>query len=287
MPHRTEARAKDLAKGPVLVIGNGAKPRVAKAVEKVLPRLKKEFGVAAVDLEQTADLRSTDAKWALVFGGDGQLLNVSRRLGDHIVPTLAVNYGRLGFLTEVEYTQLDDALDRVRAGKVHLRERMRLHAEVGDWKYDALNDVVVTGVKSGRVFHVSARIGGHEALRYAGDGVVIATPTGSTAYSLAAGGPILDPELQAIVITPLCAHALSQRPLVVPNDQRIELYLREEDPTGRVVVDGQVSRDLGREDRLHVTQARQPLLLIRVGMRSHYRRMRRILGWGGRPRYQQ
>jgi NAD+ kinase len=272
--------------GPVLVIGYGAKPGVRDAVKEWLPQLEKAFGVAAVDLDQSLDLHAVEAEWALLFGGDGALLNLSRRMRDRVLPTLTVNFGRLGFLTEIEYKQLGDALGKIQEGRFVLRERMRLVASVGDaWRHHALNDIVLTGLTSGRVFHVSARIGGHEALRYAGDGLVVATPTGSTAYSLAAGGPILDPELEATVITPLCAHALSHRPMVVPASDEIVLYLREGDPAGRVHVDGQISREIGVKDRVVVRRADEPFVLIRVGQRSHYARLRRMLGWGGRPKY--
>lgn len=273
--------------GPVLVLGSAHKPDVRAAVEQFRPRLEKDFGICEIDLTGARDLCGVDAKWALVFGGDGAILSAARRMGDTPLPTLAVNFGRLGFLTEVEYKQLDDALDRIAAGRIHLRDRMRLEATMGDWGFTALNDVVVTGVRSGRVFHVSARIGGREAFSYAGDGVVVATPTGSTAYSLAAGGPILDHDLEAIVITPLCAHTLSQRALVLPSHTAIEFYLRKDDPPGRVVVDGQVSRQIEPTERVKVRRAKRPFTLIRVGLRSYYSRLRRILGWGGGPKYTQ
>jgi len=272
--------------GPVLVLGSPGKPAVVEAVDLSLPRLEKEFGVAAVDLENKLDLKTVaGAKWAIVFGGDGAVLNASRRMGDTILPTLAVNFGRLGFLTEVEMEHFGDALDRIAEDKVSLRERMRLTAQVGDWRLHALNDVVVVAATTGRLFKVSAKIERREAIRYSGDGVVIATPTGSTAYSLAAGGPILDPELEAIVITPLCAHALSQRPLVIPANQRVDLHVREGDPMGRVVIDGQASRNIGERDRLSIRKSKSPFILIRTGPRSYYRRLRKILGWGGQPKY--
>ena len=271
--------------GPVLILGNPAKDGVVQAVEETRRRLERDFGVAAVDLEGELDLSEVDAEWAIVFGGDGALLSVARRMGERPLPTLMVNFGRLGFLTEVEYKQLDDALDRVRSEKVHVRMRMRLCAEVGEWRRYALNDVVVTARETGRLFHVSVRIAGHEALRYAGDGVVIATPTGSTAYSLAAGGPILDPELNATVITPLCAHTLSQRPLVIPADHKVQLSVSETQAAGLVIVDGQSRHAIGAGDELVVKEAKVPFPLIRVGLRSHYSRLRRRLGWGGRPKY--
>ena len=272
--------------GPVVVLGQSRKRGVERAVAETRELLASLFGVALVDLEGGADLSRVDAEWAIVFGGDGAILNAARRMGDRPLPTLAVNFGRLGFLTEVEFKQFRTALERVKEGRIHLRERMRLTASVGDWSYEALNDVVVTGQRTGRVFHVSARIGGKEAFRYAGDGVVVATPTGSTAYSLAAGGPILDPELKAIVITPLCAHALSTRPLVIPSTQEVELYIRrKDDPPGRVVLDGQQSREIAPDEVVRIRRAEKPFVFIRVGVRSYFARMRRLLGWGGAPKY--
>jgi len=273
--------------GPVVVLGSTKKRGVKEAVAAYRPRLERDFGIVAVDLEGGLDLSQVDAKWALVFGGDGAILAAARRMAHRPIPTLAVNFGRLGFLTEIDYKQLDRALDSLRDGRFHVRERMRLTASVGDWRYDALNDVVVTGLQSGRVFHVSCRIGGREAFRYAGDGVVVATPTGSTAYSLAAGGPILDHDLEAIVVTPLCAHTLSQRPLVMPAQQTLEFYLRQDDPVGKVIVDGQVSRQIQVSDHVRVRRAEKPFLFIRFGLRSYYARLRKILGWGGGPKYAQ
>ena len=271
--------------GPVLVCASPAKAAAAEAAERIRPRLDRDFTVAAVDLSSDRDLSRVDAKWALVLGGDGAMLSVTRRMGDHPIPTVGVNFGRLGFLTELEFEQLDDALDRIREGKVHVQERMRLTATLGDREEHAVNDVVVTARRAGALFRVSAKIAGREALRYQGDGVVIATPTGSTAYSLSAGGPILDPELRATVITPLCAHALSHRPLVIPAKQRIELYLRKGDPAGTVRVDGQEFGEIARDQRLVVRQARKPFLLIRTGLRSYYGRLRKILRWGEQPKY--
>ncbi len=271
--------------GPVVVLGNAKKSGVKDAVAACRARLEKEFGVVAVDLEGVLDLSQIEAKWALVFGGDGAILSAARRMGDRPLPTLAVNFGRLGFLTEVDARQIDEALDAIRERRFTLKERMRLTASVGEWSYDALNDVVLTGLQSGRVFHVSCRIGGEEAFAYAGDGVVVATPTGSTAYSLAAGGPLLDHDLEAIVITPLCAHTLSQRPLVIPGQQSMEFRLHGREQAGRVVVDGQVSREFGAAERALVRRAERPFVFIRLGLLSYYGRLRRILGWGGGPRY--
>jgi len=271
--------------GPVLVIGSRQKKGVVEAVDEHAPRLEKDFGVAAIDLDGTRDLAGVDAQWAIVFGGDGAILAASRRMGERPIPTLAVNFGRLGFLTEVEAKDLPDAFDRIAEGKFGLKDRMRLRMTYGDAVAYALNDVVFTSASTGRLIHVSARIERRDALRYAGDGVVIATATGSTAYSLAAGGPILDPELEATVITPLAAHTLSQRPLVIPADQTVELSLDEKEKLGAVVVDGQERWDVRTGEVVVVEKAQYPFQLIRVGLKSYYSRLRRILGWGGRPKY--
>ena len=270
--------------GPVVVLASSPKQAVKDAVEEFRGPLDAEFGIAAIDTDGTLDLETVDAEWAIVFGGDGAILNASRRMGKHPIPTLAVNFGRLGFLSEVEFDQLKDALARLKAGKLKARSRMRLTAQVGDWKMYALNDVVVVAAQGGRLFRVAAKIERREAIRFAGDGVVIATPTGSTAYNLAAGGPILDPELEATVITPLAAHTLSQRPIVIPATQEVDLYVREGDPPGRVVVDGQAAHDIGEGDRLIVRKAKEPFQLFRVGRRSYYTRLRKMLGWGGEPK---
>ncbi|MHC4410103.1 MAG: NAD(+)/NADH kinase [Planctomycetota bacterium] len=271
--------------GPVLVLGNGDKPSVAEAVEDHVARLDKEFGVAAVDLHAELDLSTIEAAWAIVFGGDGAILSASRRMGNRPIPTLAVNFGRLGFLTEVEAKQLPDAIERIAAGKFQLHDRMRLHMQMGDQHSIALNDVVFASAVTGRSIHVAAKIEGRDALRYAGDGVVVATPTGSTAYSMSAGGPILDPTLEATVITPLAAHTLSQRPLVIPADHLIQLRLDEEMREGAVVVDGQDRFTVSGDEVAEVRKAEHPFQLVRVGLKSYYSRLRRILGWGGRPKY--
>ncbi len=271
--------------GPVLVLGDRKKDGVADAVEEYSDRLESEFGIAAIDLDGTLDVQTVQAEWALVFGGDGAILNAARRMGNQPIPTLSVNFGRFGFLTEIEYKQLPKALDRIKAGKTRITRRLRLIAQCGDWREFALNDVVISAAENGRMFDVGVSIAGHDALRYSGDGVVVATPTGSTAYSLAAGGPILEPGLEAIVITPLCPHALSQRPLVISSDDAIELTVGSRNDEGVAAMDGQVRKALATGDRVKVTSAGSPFLLLRVGIRSYYTRLRKMLGWSGTPKY--
>ena len=271
--------------GPVLVLGSRRKEGVIEAVESVKGRLESEFGIAEIDIDGRSDLSGTGAKWAIVFGGDGAILSASRRMGPNPIPTLAVNFGRLGFLTEVDAKNLPDALDRIAEGKSGTKDRMRLLMRHGDVESYALNDVVFSTTVTARLIHVGLKIDRREVLRYSGDGVVIATPTGSTAYSLAAGGPILDPGLEATVITPLAAHTVSQRPLVIPANKKIELFLDEGETDGCVVIDGQERHGVNKDEVVTVEKAAVPFPLIRLGDKSYFTRLRRILGWGGRPKY--
>ena len=271
--------------GPVLVLGNDRKAGVADAVAEVRPRLEKDFGVAAVDLKGDLDVSSVGAGWCLVFGGDGAMLNAARRMAKDPIPTLGVNFGKFGFLTEVRFSELPTALDRIANDQIRIRERLMLLAQVGDWRVSGLNDVVVHGAPVGRLFRFNVLIEKRKAAAYAGDGLVIATPTGSTAYNLAAGGPILDPDLRAIAVTPLAAHSISQRPIVIPDDQPIEIRVEEEGAKGLVSVDGQVRQEIGPSDVLRVAAADKSFKLIRVGVRSYYHILRQKLGWSGVPKY--
>lgn len=271
--------------GPVLVLGNDRKAGVADAVAEVRPRLEKDFGVAAIDLKGDLDVCSVGAGWCLVFGGDGAMLNAARRMAKDPIPTLGVNFGKFGFLTEVRFSELPTALNRIAQDQIRIRERLMLRAQVRDWQVYGLNDVVVHGSPVGRLFRFSVLIEKRKAAAYAGDGLVIATPTGSTAYNLAAGGPILDPDLRAIAVTPLAAHSISQRPIVIPGDQPIEIRVEEEGAKGLVSVDGQVRHEIGPNDVLRVAAADKSFKLIRVGVRSYYRMLRQKLGWSGVPKY--
>lgn len=228
-------------------------------------------------LEQAADL-------VVVLGGDGTLLHAASLLPNRRTPILGVNLGFIGFLTEVAREEMDTVLPMALSGELPYTDRMRLRVRVlrGDdvvLERVVLNDVSVTMRSLARIadFHVSD---GHEPMTSVrGDGVLISTPTGSTAYALAAGGPIVAPTLEAIVVTPICPHQLTQRPLVVPPRGELRVTLAS-DSTAFVSLDGHVGTPFQRGDTLSVEPAEVPTRLLRVPWRSHYQTLRTKLSWG-------
>jgi NAD+ kinase len=272
-----------------LIVGDRRKPGVEAGVARHLPFLERRLHVVEVDLEERVDLSRASADLVLIFGGDGSFLAVARRLGRNPIPVLGVDYGRFGFLAEVQEDELEAGVEAFLAGRhgISLRARLRCVLRGGAEASEslALNDVVVGRASLGRMVEVDVRIDGREAIRYAGDGLIVATATGSTAHALAAGGPILDPALDAILLVPVCPHALGNRPLVVPGSSRIEMRAHAERSPAAVTVDGQVARELGPDDVVEVEVAPAPLRVVRVSGRSFHDHLRTKLGWAGSPNY--
>jgi len=224
----------------------------------------------------------------VVLGGDGTLLAVARAIGARDVPILGVNLGTLGFLSETSRDDLFPALDAALAGRFWVEERMRLGVEVRRdeeslGRFIALNDAVVSSTALSRVLHLETRVDGSVVTTYHADGLIVATPTGSTAYSLSAGGPLLLPNLEAILLTPISPHTLTQRPLVLPDGCEVEL--RVVDTRGgqiHLTVDGQVGRALEEDDMVVVRANSQPARLLVPPGRNRFEAMRTKLRWGER-----
>jgi NAD+ kinase len=221
----------------------------------------------------------------VVLGGDGTLLAASRLL-DRTVPLLGVNFGSLGFLTEIGLSELYPSLKAVLDGTYEHEERRLLHARArrkgkDDVTADVLNDVVITKAGPSRIIELEVRIDGSFVSAFRADGLIVSSPTGSTAYNLAAGGPILHPTLAATVLTPICPHMLTNRPLVVADTAAIEVKLSD----GRGVevytaFDGQLSFPLADGDTVTVTSSPRRLRLVKVPGRDYYEVLRRKLKWG-------
>jgi len=224
----------------------------------------------------------------VVLGGDGTLLAVARAIGSRPVAVLGVNLGTLGFLTETARDELFTALEEVIAGRFRTEMRMRLDVVVDRGgeergRYLALNDAVIANTTLARIVDLEVWADGAEVTTYHSDGLIVATPTGSTAYSLSAGGPLVLPSLEAILLTPICPHSLSQRPLVLPETCQVEVTVRG-NPGSEVqlTVDGQVGRELGDGDCIRVRRSDHPVRLLVPPGRNRFEVMRQKLRWGER-----
>jgi NAD+ kinase len=223
----------------------------------------------------------------IVLGGDGTLLSAARALGAHRVPILAVNLGGLGFLTSVTLDEMYPVLEQVLAGQHRTSERMMLEAEITRRgqkleRYRALNDAVANKAALARMLDFDVLVDGDHVGRYRADGIIVATPTGSTAYSLAAGGPIVQSDLDAFVITPICPHMLTNRPLVIPGSARIELDFFAAEELGYLTVDGQIGLQLERADRVTITKSDNKVVYVRPPQQTYFQILRSKLRWGER-----
>jgi NAD+ kinase len=238
-------------------------------------------GVALDELAGRVDL-------LIVLGGDGTLLAAARAVGERAVPLLGVNLGTLGFLAETSSDELYGALEQAFAGRLVVAARMRLQVEVERGgqvvaRCLALNDAVIGKSALSRMIDLETRADGAFVTTYHSDGLIVATPTGSSAYSLSAGGPILLPEGESIVLTPICPHTLTQRPLVLPDHYRIEiLVLDTRGGEVHLTVDGQVGVELEQGDRVIAARSVHPALLLASPHRSPFAVMREKLRWGER-----
>lgn len=221
----------------------------------------------------------------VVLGGDGTLLYAASLAADHGVPLLGVNLGNLGFLTQYTRAQAVSAVIDAAAGRLPVDERMRIGVVVrsGDREIErrnALNDVVISQLGIARLMDLEARIDGSVITTYTADGLIVATPTGSTAYTLAAGGPILAPDLEAMVLTPICPHTLTNRPLVLRGDNRLVIR-NVSSHAVTLTIDGQWSRELAVGDAIEVDKAERPLRLYRPP-EPFFGILRKKLSWGER-----
>ena len=247
----------------------GAPPKVATATKEELPKV--------------CDL-------IVLLGGDGTLIGMARRIARAAVdvPIAGVNFGSLGFLTEITLDDLYPSLEAVLTGKAPIEDRMMLHARtLRDGKIFAeelvLNDVVITKAALSRIIELSVSVGGQAVMTVRADGLIVATPTGSTAYNLAAGGPIVHPVVDAILLTPIAPHMLTNRPLVVDGTSEISV---DPDMNGNeevfVTFDGQSGHALQSGDIIAIRRAPRPLRLVRSASRSYFDVLRQKLKWGER-----
>jgi len=242
---------------------------------------------SSLDKASAREKLASEADLLVVMGGDGTLLAAARLLGDREIPILGVNLGSLGFLTSVTLEELYPLLAVTLAGKHEISERGVLRAQMlrngaAVEGARALNDAVVNQAALARLMDFDVHIDGNHVARYRADGIIVATPTGSTAYSLAAGGPIVMPDIHAFVITPICPHMLTNRPLVIPDSSRIEIAPEQQGEPVHLTLDGQVGFQLQPGDRVAIERAKTRVQLVRAAGKSYFEVLRSKLGWGER-----
>jgi NAD+ kinase len=221
----------------------------------------------------------------LVLGGDGTMIATARLVGDCEVPVLGVNYGGLGYLAEFRIEELYSALESILSGNYQLDTRVMLSVELlraneQVTKNRVLNDVVINKSALARIIEIEANLNGQFVNSFRADGLIVSTPTGSTAYNLSAGGPVIYPSMNAVVITPICPFTLSNRPIVVPDDAVIELCLKTDKEDVALTLDGQVGFPLQARDRVRISKSAAKFKLVQPMNRNYFEVLRDKLRWG-------
>jgi len=230
-----------------------------------------------------------DADLAITLGGDGTLLFGARALAGADIPILAVNLGDFGFITEVSRHEWVEALDKYLAGRLGVSKRIMFLARVSRGgstlaEFSGLNDVVIRSSDFSRIIRLGVHLSHTLVVRYRADGLIVATPTGSTAYSMSAGGPILHPEMDALVLNPICPFTLSNRPIVVPGSESLEVVVEDGQRTNVILVsDGQGSFALRPGDRITISKSEKHSWIILSDRRNFYEVLRSKLNWAGEP----
>jgi len=278
------------------IICKTGRPEPLEILKEFLPWLSKKGLEVFLDTETASKLniaghsRSDIPKFAeviVVLGGDGTMLNVSRLVCERGIPILGVNLGGLGFITEVQIEELHDAMEKVLSGECLHEERLMLTAYIhrhGERiaEYTVLNDVVINKGALARIVDLETYINKTYITTFRADGLIVSTPTGSTAYSLSAGGPVLYPTLDSIVLTPICPHTLTNRPTVLPDDALIEIVLKSQSEDVFLTLDGQVGFSLRKEDVVEVKRSPFKTKLLIPFERDYFQILRTKLKWGER-----
>ena len=279
-------------------IGVFCKPKAPSATDilgRLIPWLRKQnyhifldTGTAAIINETSSYEKreiSQQADLLIVLGGDGTLLSVARAAHPYNIPILAVNLGSLGFLAEISIDELYPTLENILAGKFEIENRMLLNACI--WRngekvedHNVLNDVVINKGAVARVINLQVLVDGQYMTSYRADGLIIATPTGSTAYSLSAGGPIIHPSMHTLVLSPICPFTLTNRSILIPDQSIIQVKLAAEYDDVRVTLDGQEGYDMRAGDILKIKKTKTSLQLIRGPNKNYYQILRDKLHWG-------
>jgi NAD+ kinase len=277
---------------PKLVIfGDPTKGHVGEIIEEFVNFAKgKAEVIASCGIEEcTVDILK-EADFAVVFGGDGSITSAARQVSQVNVPVIGVNLGKLGYLAEFNVEELKEFFPSLTAGKAHIYKRMMLGCRIfssGQEKFRsaAINDVFITAGPPFKMIEMKISVDGQPLAGCISDGLIISTPTGSTAYNLSAGGPILSPKMEAMVITPICPHSLSFRPIVINADSKVEVFGVRVNEGTTVSIDGQVSRKLTTEDIVKIERHKGDFLVVNNPLRTQWDTLATKLSWAEKPKY--
>jgi NAD+ kinase len=290
----------------LFIVANPSKPNVRPVLDEWLAWMKERATVVGVETDCKTDLSKVEADAILALGGDGTLLAAARRLRGRQTPLLGVNFGRLGFLASFSPDELRKNFDQLTAGKLPVTSRLMIESSVlpAEANCDprdpaavsqcrravdvALNDAVIS---AGPPFHMielelHADLNGDGGVHFFGDGVIVATPSGSTAYNVSAGGPIMEPTVQALCVTPICPHSLSFRPIVVSSGNTVVIRASKVNPGTTLFCDGQETAGLSIEERVVIRRSPHDVRLIENPDAGPWRSLEQKLNWAAAPRYQ-
>ena len=269
-----------------MILGWGDRPHVMAECERLRPLIEEQAEIVLVDFQGKADTAAAKADLAIVLGGDGSILRAAHQMGEHQVPIVGVNLGKLGFLADLAPDELPGILPGVCEGEYRVVEHLMFDCQVirdGNTHCHmlGLNEVAVLAGPPFRILEVDLYVDAELVTTYSCDGLIVATPVGSTAHSLSAGGPILRKSLQAFVISPISPHTLTNRPVVDSAEHTYELRAANPNPGTTIVVDGRELCCLTNDDTVRIQKAAPSFQLVEVPGRSYYRTLREKLGWGG------
>jgi NAD+ kinase len=278
----------------IFVLGNGCRPGVPEEAERLLPFLRAHADVVAFDVCQEQDLSRETADLALVLGGDGSILRAARQMGYRQVPVLGVNLGKLGFLADLSVDEVRSCFPRVIAGDYRVTRHVMLECTVEEdggavpaarGPFLGLNEITIHAGPPFHMIDLDLIVDGETVSRFSGDGLIVATPVGSTGHSLSAGGPIVEQELPAFVITPICPHTLTNRPVVDSAAKTYVIAVRKASPGTTLIVDAQEHILLTARHRVTVRRAPVDFMLAKVTGHSYYQTLRDKLRWGSGPNF--
>jgi NAD+ kinase len=284
-----------------VIFGDPRKEGVSKAIEEFADFVKGKARIVAMLRTKNSKLKTQNCgggilkkcDFAVVFGGDGSIISTARNLSQARVPVIGVNVGKLGFLAEFSVEELKEFFDDIAHGKAPIERRMMLDCRVSSisgkskerFRSAAINDVFITAGPPFRAIELKMLVDGQPIAGCVSDGLIISTPTGTTAYNLSVGGPILSPKMEAMVIAPICPHSLSFRPIVINADSKVEVFGIRVNKGTTISIDGQASLKLSINDKVRVQKAHDSFLIVNNPIRSQWDTLATKLSWAEKPKY--